>query len=310
MSNLTNRIADLLCPASASKLAPIEKLQTQVASSHAEFDVLAAHMGRDFLAHRAMEMDLSAAMPKGPVSYPGTCGICAVNVAYTADRGLEFTNERAQAEPHWREMLVCPCGLNTRLRGALHFLMSEVGMNPASRVYLSEQTTPFFQAISGLCHHTTGSEYLADGTARGQTNANGLRHEDITDLTFADGIFDIIGSFEVLEHVPDYRAGLREMCRVLCPGGALVATFPFRSDLTETLVRARMLPSGEIEHILPAEYHGDPVVADGILCFYHFGWDILDDMRAAGFSRAECHMYWSKEHGYLGGVNLQFLAIK
>jgi ubiquinone/menaquinone biosynthesis C-methylase UbiE len=37
---------------------------------------------------------------------------------------------------------------------------------------------------------------------------------DITRLPFADGAFDVAGCFEVLEHLPDPRAALRELLRV------------------------------------------------------------------------------------------------
>ena len=38
------------------------------------------------------------------------------------------------------------------------------------------------------------------------TNRDGVRHEDATALTFADNSLDVIATFEVLEHVPDYRS--------------------------------------------------------------------------------------------------------
>src|SRR5437867_4040454 len=41
-------------------------------------------------------------------------------------------------------------------------------------------------------------------------------------LPFADGTFDIVLLHEVLEHVTDDQATLREACRVLRPGGRVV----------------------------------------------------------------------------------------
>ncbi|OKS89127.1 hypothetical protein RG47T_4608 [Mucilaginibacter polytrichastri] len=29
------------------------------------------------------------------------------------------------------------------------------------------------------------------------------------------------------------------------------------------------------------------MIPQGILCFYHFGWDVLNDFRAAGFSKVK-----------------------
>jgi len=46
-------------------------------------------------------------------------------------------------------------------------------------------------------------------------------------LPFADGRFDTVVSFEVLEHVPDSRVTLTELHRVLKPGGVLILTTPF-----------------------------------------------------------------------------------
>jgi SAM-dependent methyltransferase len=45
---------------------------------------------------------------------------------------------------------------------------------------------------------------------------------DLTRLPYADGIFDAIVCGWVLEHLPDPRPGLRELARVLQPGGKLL----------------------------------------------------------------------------------------
>ena len=52
---------------------------------------------------------------------------------------------------------------------------------------------------------------------------------DITAIPESDGSFDAIMCVEVLEHVPDPDAALRELSRLLRPGGYLVATAPFCS---------------------------------------------------------------------------------
>lgn len=59
---------------------------------------------------------------------------------------------------------------------------------------------------------------------------------DLQRLALPDAHFDAAACGEVLEHLPDDRAGIRELRRVLRPGGLLVATVPanpYRYDWTD-----------------------------------------------------------------------------
>ena len=53
-------------------------------------------------------------------------------------------------------------------------------------------------------------------------------------IPLADGAADVVTSFTVLEHVPDERAALAEMHRVLRPGGVLIVSVPNRWWIFET----------------------------------------------------------------------------
>ena len=39
-----------------------------------------------------------------------------------------------------------------------------------------------------------------------------------------------------------------------------------------------------------------------MLCFYHFGWDLLDAAREAGFSKAEMVLPWAPAYGLFGNL--------
>ncbi len=47
-------------------------------------------------------------------------------------------------------------------------------------------------------------------------------------LTISDGEFDVVVSFETIEHIEDVEAYLDEMKRILCPGGVFVVSSPDR----------------------------------------------------------------------------------
>ena len=53
-----------------------------------------------------------------------------------------------------------------------------------------------------------------------------ITRADIAALPYADGSFDVVVCSEVLEHLPDGKAAVAELVRVLKPGGDLVVTVP------------------------------------------------------------------------------------
>ena len=87
--------------------------------------------------------------------------------------------------------------------------------------------------IAGYCVQVLGCDVNEEDLAHARTLNQGvmnLRYErnNALDLTYADASFDLIVSCEVLEHVGQPDQMIREMYRVLRPGGVAIMTFPSR----------------------------------------------------------------------------------
>jgi SAM-dependent methyltransferase len=235
-------------------------------------------------------------------SYPAQCEVDFL-VDYLYGNGVNI---------NWRERVLCPVtNLNNRLRAAVHFIDFELDLTPQSNIYIAEQLTPLYSFLKAKYPAMIGSEFLGPAVSPAFVNTAGIRHEDATNLSFADNSLDCYLSFDCLEHIPDFDAAFRESFRVLKPGGALFWTVPFAMNDYANIIRATMAPDGTVTNILPPEYHGDPVNPDGgILCFQYFGWELFDRLRAIGFSDAYALTYWSDSLGYYNGDQLVFCAIK
>lgn len=236
-----------------------------------------------------------------------------ISFSYPAGKqvNLEVSLRTSDLSINWRESMTCPItGLNNRLRAAAHLCDSELGLLSRERIYLSEQVTPCFKWMKQRYPNLIGSEYLGDHCPLGQTNEEGTRNEDLTKLTFPSNYFDAALSFECLEHIPNFLDAFRELARVLKPDGRIMWSVPFGPNFQKNLIRASRDADGRIIHHEPPEYHGDPINSDGCLCFTHFGWEMLQQVKEAGFKDAYAVAYWSDVFGYLGVEQIIFVASK
>ena len=193
------------------------------------------------------------------------------------------------------------------MRAAMQFIQEHIRTAATDSVYMTEMVTPFFAYIRGRYPLVQGSEYLP-GVPLGSFH-DGIRCEDLQALTFDDESFDLTLSFDVLEHVPDYKLAIYEMARTLRTGGHLILTAPTMVDMPLTRNRAATSEDGELEHILPPEYHGNPLGPPS-LCFTSFGFDLVGDLRSYGFEDSFLQFYLNAELGYWGRPEVLFVARK
>lgn len=237
----------------------------------------------------------------------GFCVPCNKTVSFLVDMQSGGQRHEHGWTPNWRERLECPlCRMNNRQRLIATLLKQALSDKQGKQVYLMEQVTPIYNWASTTFanHKIIGSEYLGHEYAGGAV-VKGIRHEDVENLSFADGQLDLIVSNDVFEHVPNPAKAFAECARVLKVGGVMLATIPFHSENDISVVRAR-LSNGQLEYTLPPAFHGNPVSAGGSLVFTDFGWDLLATMKDAGFSDVAVNVYATPELGHLGGGQLIF----
>jgi SAM-dependent methyltransferase len=235
--------------------------------------------------------------------------------AHRGSAKIRYSSQGVHADGYnWREFGHCSeCDSITRIRLVAECVRRSSLSHAKPVIYLTEQLTPLYKLLRLQYPILVGSEYVPDPSLRDDAQQRlrsylgdahvALRHENACALTLANESVNVIGSFDVLEHIPDYRAALREFFRVLTPGGQLFLTAPFLPGSEYTLVRAKLTEdsSAPIEHLLPPEYHGNPTDPEGgVLCFYHFGWDLLSALRREGFRAVALLEAWGLETATFG----------
>ena len=204
--------------------------------------------------------------------------------------------------PNYRESLVAN-GLLSRNRAVLMRLQQLCG----SMEDLRRQEVYLVEAVSGFAlwlrrkleaERLVCSEYLEEA----EQSFSDIPHQDLCALTFPDASFDLVLCNELFEHVQDLDLAFREIARVLRPGGRLLSTFPLAFGQQESIKKALYnTATGESVLIGEAEYHGDPVRPQaGSLVYRIPGWEVLDQLQAAGFADVAIHHIVSWKHGVLG----------
>lgn len=86
--------------------------------------------------------------------------------------------------------------------------------------------------LDGGALNVTGIDVSEEAISYAKTHYNDYRltflQGDATKLPFPDGYFDIIVSFETIEHIPNYLEYLSEVSRVLKVGGIYIVSTPNR----------------------------------------------------------------------------------
>lgn len=244
-----------------------------------------------------------------PFTGSGWCGVCQ---QWTT---LEYSAHHSSVSADGALSLACTetsvcrnCRCNSRMRASADFIMNIANRIESPLVYLTEMRTFFFRGMSKLLPAVYGSEYMPD-VPFGTLATDGVLSDNIERSSFRDNTFDIVGSFDVFEHIPNPEIGLAEVHRILKSGGTALLTFPFYWTHDQTERRAYVTPDGEIKHLKPPVYHGNPIDSQGSLVFNDIGWDFIERARQL-FSTVEVVHYSSFLGWHFGDFRFILLLSK
>jgi SAM-dependent methyltransferase len=192
---------------------------------------------------------------------------------YTCDREVVFSSQH-----EWlRDNYICSnCGSIPRERALMYVIEK---FYPQWRQLSVHESSPANRGASvklkKYCPKYLASQYLS-GFPLGETHSNGWKNEDLENQTFADESFDIVVTQDVMEHIFNPEKAFSEIARTLKPGGAHIFTVPILNKEKPSSIRAKLEADGKINYLCEAQYHGNPISAEGSLVTRDWGYDICD----------------------------------
>ena len=134
---------------------------------------------------------------------------------------------------------------------------------------------------------------------------NGIRNENLEDLTFKDETFDLVITSDVMEHIYNPEKAFKEIHRILKPGGAHIFSVPLINKHKKTQRWANKGEDGEPEFLYAPEWHGNPIDEKGSPVTMHWGFDIVDFIKEN--TGAECWIEYLDDLKY--GIRAEYIEI-
>jgi SAM-dependent methyltransferase len=133
---------------------------------------------------------------------------------------------------------------------------------------------------------------------------------DCTQLPFEDGGFDVVVSFETLEHLSAQQEMIAEFRRVLDPGGMLVLSSPDKAEYSDrngfnNEFHVRELYRDELETLLAGQFPSVRVLGQKLL-FHSAIWDL---QQVSSVTVRTLHGPDRLEQGLIGHAPLYFIAL-
>lgn len=217
----------------------------------------------NILSKKREYLPLLSKKARGPVlKNSGYCPTCAQQVTFIAQDAWLRDNYRCSG-----------CGSIPRERALMQTIDSYF---PNWRSLTIHESSPANRGaskrLSQECSQYIPSQFFLD--KKPGSIVGNFRSENLEALTFADESIELHITQDVLEHVFHPSIVFNEIARTLKPGGAHIFTVPIVNKHNPSKLRARMSEGGQISHLEPPMYHGNPINDEGSLVTIDWGFDI------------------------------------
>jgi SAM-dependent methyltransferase len=202
----------------------------------------------------------------------GRCNICGWTDRFLRlDRGREGT--------------ICRnCGSTSRNRAVAFVMARVVDEDQAAFRWKYRLTTRMLESSARgalamyfrLKFDYYGTEYDPAKIAAG---TNPRHYADFQSLHYDNDTFDFVVASDVFEHIRRDAEAMREVARVLKPGGHLILTVPYDHERVHTIQRVDASGPADV-HLLPPQYHGG---GGHTLAYREYGRDLSNLLSASGF---------------------------
>jgi 2-polyprenyl-3-methyl-5-hydroxy-6-metoxy-1,4-benzoquinol methylase len=157
----------------------------------------------------------------------------------------------------------------------------EIG--PGSGVYLP--------ALAGLFEKVVATDIASAFLTRARSLADAYPNivvveDDIISSELATSSFDLVLCSEVIEHITDSNAALKQINRVIKPGGIFILSTPQKYSLLEIVSKIAFLPG--IIGVVRWVYH-EPIIETGHVNLLTAA-EVRTQLRQAGFAPIESHV--------------------
>jgi SAM-dependent methyltransferase len=207
--------------------------------------------------------------------FKGWCGTCghegifkqahrSARETFTCDVCRSSARYQVQAEAIVQSVTGRP---DMSLRSA-----AEEGLFSRLRIYEVGVTGPFRRIFGQLPNYTTS--FYWDDVPKGKQR-DGVTCQDLMALTYENGIFDLVITSDIMEHVRRPEKAFAEIRRILVPGGKHVFTVPTNLPFTRPTIRRVDTSGPEDVYLLPPTYHGDGKGGKSLV-YNEFGADLIE----------------------------------